>query len=190
MNFTDLLQEVIDETKRPDLRTRITSQIRQSTQAVHMAERWPRDLATEIVTFAQPTILGDFEYTNIPLFRKADAIYPSVGGVKTSITAFKEVKAFSQHDVTGEMEANYWYLAGNKIVVGSQGVFEELLVTYLKNPDCLGNTYSSWIADEYPYLIVYHATASILERIGARDLAQKARSQAAEQFKYMQSALI
>lgn len=189
MTLDDLVREVIEETKRPDLQSRIISQIRSSTQAVHLAERWSRDIAEETINFAIPAIKGTINTADLIRFRRVDAMWPMIDGVPVDDGLIK-VDNFTRRDAAGVLIDDYWYIIGTTITVGCSYPIQELKLSYLQNPDCMVSNYSSWIADEYPFLIIYHAAATLLERIGAKDMAAKCKAQASEEFKLMQSNLI
>lgn len=190
MDFAGLVNEVIEETKRPDLRNRIVQQIRSSTQAVHLSERWPRDLVIETINFNEPGYKVEVELANLPRFRKVDALYPIVDGIPRSDMQLREVDVFNRVDEAGTLISNYYYVVANKLVMGFDTPYTAAELVYLRNPDCLGANYSSWIAEDYPYLIIYHAAATILKRVGARELGAKCEEQASEEFRLLQRNLI
>lgn len=190
MEFVDLVNEVIEETKRPDLRTRIAQQVRSSTQAVHLSERWPRDLVIEQIVFTSPAYKVDIQLSDLTRFRKVDAAYPVIDGVANQDIQLVEVDVFSRRDGAGNLIDNYYYVVGDKLVLGFDYPYAAAELVYLRNPDCLGTTYSSWIAEEYPFFIVYHAAATILQRVGARELAAKCQEQASEEFRLLQRNII
>ena len=70
-------------------------------------------------------------------------------------------------------KTNVCYQMGNQISLKSSTVFSKCLVHYYKWPSLgiadAGASYSSWIANEHPYCIIYDAAASLYRSTGDSD---------------------
>lgn len=93
-------------------------------------------------------------------------------------------------DVYGSEKFDVCYAAGGTVNIKSTTSLQYLLLGYYAWPDVgqgtvveggsgvapvtgLGTRYYSWIADEFPFAIVYDAASTILQKIGMTDAARK-----------------
>lgn len=80
-------------------------------------------------------------------------------------------------DEFGYYRTNVAYQAGTNIFIRSRLAFRFLQIGFYQYPNVdtsnNGANFSSWVAIEYPFAIVYEATSNILQSIGQTDAARK-----------------
>lgn len=180
MNLSQLITAVYTETNRPDLAAETLQAVLEATQSIHSLDNFYKDIYESRVVFDNPTSYIQTLDTNaLPRFRKFSYIRKSAGpyglqslqystmtsnqtGLLTEITAadFLDSYGYEKRDV--------WYAAGSQINIKSSTPLQYAAVGWYQFPvlDATGITFSSWIAREQPYSIVYKAAGSIFAKIG------------------------
>lgn len=181
---------------------RIPNAVFASTLYLHHLENFWKDIITVDVIFDNPTqyiqtldrrVLKRFR--SISYFRKWDPNYeneqldpatlpPLFNG--TSITninlALKHLQIIDLgtggiFDSYGTERQDVCYAAGDTIFIKSSTPLSQGKLGYYSSPfldiSNVGNSYHSWIADEYPWAIIYHAEASIFTTTGDLDRARE-----------------
>lgn len=103
-------------------------------------------------------------------------------GVKERLGFLRQIAPDNIFDEFGTEKLDVWYQAGKTIWIKSAISIQYVLFGWyafpnidITTPDA-GVTYpnfSSWIADERPFAIIYDATSSVLQKIGMTDAARK-----------------
>jgi hypothetical protein len=85
---------------------------------------------------------------------------------------YVEVTASSVVDDYGLERTNYWYQAGKQVNLRIYTQVLAVVLGYWAYPDITSVAYNSWIASEYPDLIVEEAASNVFRMIGKFDEAQ------------------
>jgi hypothetical protein len=85
---------------------------------------------------------------------------------------------------------NIAYQAGEVYHLRSDTKFIRILLGCYRHPDITQATFSSWIALDHPYVIVYDAAMSLLHSIGFNEEAQRLKSVRDEYFLEMKNSNI
>lgn len=186
MNFTELCNEVINITKRPDLQSVIEAAVRASTLKLHQKDFFYRDIVEVGVSFPDEEYITSFKPSDVvPRFRKPaylrQWLYDGTsatfgrGGKK-----YEPVELGNSQDAYGCFKTDTYYMAGDLLQIRSSTALTHILFGAYVNPDITTDGYKSWIADEYPYAIVYDACVAVFRTIGANEQLQGVTQQAAE----------
>lgn len=166
MNFTALLSEVYTKTSRPDLVDDTKSAVKAATLKVHRYEDFSRDLFETGIAFQAADYQLQFYYQQLiprwrkdKYFRKADV--NGIPGVFLKRYALE--KTIDQYGLT---RTDVYYPSGSVININSSTLLQYLLLGCYLFPDINETTYTSWIADLYPFAIVYEASAIVFKSIG------------------------
>ena len=166
MTLTELQQEVYTVTNRPDLVAETLLAVRQSTLALHQMDFFYKDLQETGISFTAPAYTQELEYRSLlPRFRalkylrKSDSL-GAVTGFFTVITPEQVVDSY------GVDLVDVCYAAGASIEMKSREQFQYAVLGYYENPDISVASYSSWIAQDHPYAIVYEAAEKVFKMIG------------------------
>jgi len=173
-DLASIIADVYTLTNRPDLIAETLLAVKSATLKAHQSDYYPKDLAEVSIQFAAADYYQTLYYKSVvPRLRSLsyvrifDNSYNTSDPYSQTATDFLEILNPNQVlDSYNTNKTNVCYLAGDSIefrLYTQQQYF--LLGAYL-NPDVTSDGYSSWIADEHPYLIVYEAARVVFKTIG------------------------
>lgn len=164
-SFTDLFNDVIAITNRPDLVDQTKLAIRSATLKAHHSDFYPKDLFETGVEWSNPSLLQSLEYkTVIPLWRSFKYLRKYESGVPgTFFTMITPEESLDSYSVNRE---NVCYLAGSFIEIRSNTQDTNMLLGCYIHPTVTELNYKSWIAEDHPFAIVYEAAANIFKQTG------------------------
>lgn len=182
MTLAQLQAAVITETNRPDLIPETLQAVLEATLSIHTVDNFYKDIVEAQVVFNDPTLfLQILDTTTLPLFRNTAYIRKTDPGItaveqQTSQSTFssgqfnflKRVDVGDILDNYGYEKADIYYQAGSQINIKSGTALGYITVGWYAYPnlDPTGVAFASWIAREFPYVIVYKAAAGIFAKIG------------------------
>jgi hypothetical protein len=186
MNLQELISAVYTETNRPDLVDETLQAILEATLSVHTCEQFPKDIVEATVTFDDPLLhVQTLDTTAIPNYRSVAYIRkfdPGINSVQTTgnilpnqniyrATQFNFLKRVDIGDIVdryGYEKTDVWYQAGNLINIKSTTALAYVTLAWYRYPDLdpTGANFSSWIANEGPWCIVYKASGQVYAKIG------------------------
>jgi len=163
--FADLLSDIYDITKRPDLVAETKLAIRMATLKAHHSDFYPRDIAESGLTWVTPAYTQSLEFKNVfPNFRALKYIRKISSGVPgeffTVITPEQVLDSYRRD------RNNVCYMAGRMIEIKSNSLDSDMIVGYYADPDVTESGYSSWVADNADHVIIMEAAAVIFKMIG------------------------
>lgn len=176
MTFAEILAEVIGITKRPDLQDRTMSAIRAATLKMHQSDFFYKDLVEVPVQFTEAAYIQNFLPTDIlPYFRKAKYIRFWQGDVDGQPGPFlTPIQVENSNDSYGYIKTDVFYMAGQLLQIRTCDPCYRVLFGAYVNPVIAPiESYSSWIANEYPYAIIYEAVRTIFRSIGFTEQANE-----------------
>lgn len=178
--FSDLLTDIYSITNRPDLVADTKLALRSATLKAHHSDFYPKDLYETGVTFLTPAILAEFEYrTLIPRWRALkylrhfDLVSDTPGEF---FTVLDPTDVLDRYQI---QKQNVCYLAGELLKIRSPDALSYALLGCYIHPDTAEATYNSWIALEYPNLLVFETAGSIFKMIGFDEQATFYRNESA-----------
>lgn len=183
MTFAELLQEVYNITSRDDLVDMTKSAVKAATLKAHQTDFYSKDI------YETPIVFDTSEYTHsldiinlIPNYRalkymrKYDISDTTAGDFITVITP-EEVLDQYNRELT-----DICYVAGRNIEIKSSTEFSHILLGCYVLPIVTEASYSSWIADLYPYAIVYEAARFIFGATAQQTESNNMKEMVAEQY--------
>lgn len=187
--FAELLADVYTLTNRPDLVDETKLAVKQATLKAHHTDFYPKDLYEVGVSFASAAYLQSLEYrTLIPRYRalkflrKSD-VTGTPGTILTVLTPEQILDSYSQQKV------DICYLAGTQIEIKSSTELQYMLLGCYMHPDITELGFSSWIALDHPYAIVYEAASTLFKMIGYDEQAAMMKQNVLEQFTVLRMEL-
>lgn len=194
MNFQQLLDEVILITKRPDLIERTRSAVRAATLKMHHSNFYYKDLVEFAVEFNDALYIQNFiPFEIIPAYRKAkylriwqgDALTGSSGKFLENINIENAVDAY------GSSKVDVFYMAGQSLQIRTSCPVKRVLFGAYVHPTITPElSFKSWIAEEYPYAIIYEAARSVFFSIAATQQSQAYGQLTAEILSEMQMSSV
>lgn len=196
MNFTELVDAVYTETGRPDLVAQTQQQVVGSTRKMHGLDFFFKDIATVQALFDITGYVQTLDTSVLPLYRsmmyvrKWDPTFQSsqlnptilppltnsVNGVISPNIALAFLDPLAPDDIFstyGQEKTDVYYQVGSTLMMKSSTSFIQALIGYYKHPDTRAVTFTSWIAEEFPFAIIYDAASAILQKTGKQDVARK-----------------
>lgn len=167
MTFNELLAEVYLLTNRPDLTGITTSAVRSATLSLHSLDYYYRDLVEVGLVFTTPEYLQQIDYRvvlpsfrSLKYIRRTDSQGTALGDLFDVIVP---EQVLDQYKYT---KTNVCYVAGQIIQIRSSCPVQYILLGYYAHPNVNSATYSSWIAVDHPWAIVYKAAETVFKTIG------------------------
>lgn len=175
MNFTELFNEVVIITKRPDLVDRTKQAIRAATIKLHHSDLYYKDLVEVAVQFTGPFYLQSFIPTEVvPNFRMVKYIRLWNGDITGDVGIFLEnIQIENSLNAYKQIKTNVFYMAGQMLQIRGAGPLDKVLFGCYINPVVTPEaSFSSWIAVEKPYAIIYEAARQVFSSISFDTQAQ------------------
>ena len=184
MNLAELQAAVILETNRPDLTARTLQAVQSATLKAHQSDFFPRDIFESGIAFATSAYEQDLEVTTfVPRFRaiKYARIFDNIGN--TPLEMFDIISPENILDSYSQARTNVCYLGGLEIHFKAKNEFQHILFGCYLNPIIAVSTFTSWIADNHPFAIVYEAAAIIFRSTGNTEKFQSMRDLARDEYR-------
>lgn len=183
MTFQELLDEVYAITGRPDLEAETKSAIKAATLRAHHTDYYSKDIYETGVKFESPAYTQSLDYIALignfralKYIRKIDENTMQAGD-------FIQVAMPEQlFDEYGAECTDVCYVAGRVIEIKSSTQISTLLIGAYVDPIIVEQQYSSWIAELYPFAIIYEACRILYTTIGDQARARGFREQVAQEF--------
>jgi len=161
----DLVQKVFGITGSSNMLAETIDAIDRATRDAHTSNKWQRDVQYFSVHFGPEDGCPAKERQVMlpPLLRKITEVLVKLPQ-DTKPHVAKVAKSYSSHLLnTATTRA---VLLGNVLHVSASDIFNEVILGGFGRPDTGDNTYSSWIAEDYPNVIIYSAAAQVLSDLG------------------------
>lgn len=185
MTFDEMVAEVISITKRPDLQTKIESNVRAATLKAHHSDFYYKDLYEVPVQFTNQFILQSFIPTEVaPYFRKVKYIRLWEGDIEGDVGKFfTHIQIENSVDGYGYIKTDVYYMAGQLLQLRGTQPLNKVLFGCYQHPIITPSTaYRSWIADEMPYAIIYEAARVTFKSVSFTEQANEYSALVNEQF--------
>lgn len=185
MTLNELQAEVISLTRRPDLAALTLSAVKAATLKMHQADFYSKDIYETGVAFDSAAVLQSLEYkTLFPRWRALKYIR-KVDATATPPVAFgPALEVISPEAILDSyliQKSDVVYEAGQVLEIRLSSPHQYFVVGRYDHPNVTTDAYSSWIAQDYPYGIVYDAAATVFKSIGFSEMEASMRTLVAEQ---------
>ena len=184
MNLSELQSEVLSLVNRPELlNTTILAGVKAATLKLHQMDFFAKDILETGITFPSAEYLQQYDYSaNIPRWRALKylrKVDPTSGEVMDP--PLHILTPDNLLDDYGVEKTNVVYQAGTVLNIKCDAEIQQFVLGCYLNPDVGTGTYTSWIATEYPYAIVFDAAAMVFKAIGFKEEESSMRILAGEQ---------
>lgn len=183
MKFKDIEQEIYRLTKRPDLVEQTRGAIRLATLKAHHTDYYSKDLFEMGVDFEQEATRQQLDYISLvpnlrafKYFRLSDSTCDDMGPFLEIITPEEILDAY------GCNRTNIAYVAGRVLEIRSAADFRYGLLGCYVHPTVTDGDYCSWVAEQYPYCIIYETARVLFKTIGYDEESAQYNSLTAEAF--------
>lgn len=161
MNFTEVVNEVVDITKRPDKIKDIRREVNAAINFFSVETNFARDRSEQSVAIDATIYAQSIPLSVLTRFRKVDVIKPS-GRCSLSNKEPSNIFTRNPSDAT-----NVWYLAGNQINISTDSLNATLLLAYYSFPPILTDIAPDyWMLEVSPFMVIDRAASKIFANIG------------------------
>lgn len=167
MTFDELLEEVYIKTNRPDLEAETKSAVKAATLKAHRSDYFSKDIYETGVEFNDANYRQALDYatliTNFRAFKYFRRVENATddNGIPMEILTPEALL-----DSYGIAKTDIAYVAGRVLELRASVSFKYGLLGVYVLPIVTEDKYSSWIAELYPYAIVYEAARVVFRVIG------------------------
>lgn len=196
MTLAELTQQVYTITNRADRVAETLSAIQSATLKMHQSDYYWKDIfeagfnaGTDSITYEH-----DIDYRSIiPLFRSWKYIRkwtPDPTGQNPAgcpgklLTLVEPMNVFDDY---GAQKTDVYYGAGAFVHVKSSTQDQYYILGCYVNPNITSAGYSSWVALDHPFAIIYEAAAMVFKAIGKDEEAVTYRTLNADQIGILKS---
>lgn len=177
MSFLDIVTDVVDTIRRPDLVEFINRRARQQVKYLHGLDNYPQDLQEKVLdVIYQP-------FFKIPLpdrFRRFSQIVPLDHEGARIRLATDELERYGFRECDPRYmvgfhkvpDTNVWYVAGDVVNILSNCNYPKLQLRYYTFPDTTPDNFTTWIIESYPELVTYRILSVCYRMLGSADQAK------------------
>ena len=161
----DLVQKVIGITGSNNMLAETSDAVSRATRDAHTSNKWQRDVGYITVMFGpedgcpakerQILLPPNFAHITELLVKMPRELRP---------TPVKLAKSYTSH--LRNVENIRAVLLGNVIHISAPDVFNDIIIGGITRPVTSDDGYRSWIALDYPNVIIYNAAAQVLSDLG------------------------
>lgn len=191
MTLAELIQEVYTLTARPDLVSETSSAVKAATLKAHQSDYYFKDLFESGIAFSTAAFIQNLDYRalianwrSLKYLRKFDFTNNVPGRLLETIVPENVLNDYQTQ------RTDICYGAGAFIQINSSTKEQYYLLGAYLNPILTDAGYSSWVALDHPYFIVFDAAATVFKAIGKDDEATTYRQLVAEQLTMLKTANI
>lgn len=192
MTLAELVDAVYTITGRPDRVAETSLAIKSATLKAHQSDYYYKDLCEQLLTFASSDYVQQLEYrVTIPNFRAIkylryfDNVSLTAGKFLTLVTPEQVL------DATYSIErSDIYYASGAIINIKLSTQQQYLLSGFYEYPNITDVGYSSWVALDHPFVIIYDAAATVFKAIGKDEEAAAFRTLVTEQLTLLRNSNI
>ena len=191
MNFSELCAEVYTITGRSDRVAETESAVKAATLKAHQQDYFYKDIFETGISFASSEFTQSFDYRlTLPRWRALKYLrkWDNVGlAPGTELEVILPELILDRYKVQRQ---DICYVAGSYIQINSSTEEQYYLLGAYLNPDITTSGFSSWVALDHPYAIVFDAAATVFKAIGKDEEAAAYRGLLAEQISLLKASNI
>ena len=167
MTFDELVAEVYLITNRSDLVGETKSAVKAATLKAHKSDFYSKDIFEVGVEFTTAEFRQSFDYvTLLSNFRAFSYLRRVEDELDDTGTFFDIITPLELLDEYGKGRTDIAYVAGRVLEIRSSVTFSKALLGAYVLPIVRENAYLSWVAEQFPFAIVYEAARVLFKSIG------------------------
>lgn len=182
MTLAELIAEVYILTGRSDRVAETLSAVKSATLKAHQSDYYYKDIFESGLAFSTLAYLQNLDYRSllprwraVKYLRKYDPLTNTPGDFLNLILPEQVLDKFAIQ------EKDIFYVAGAFLQINSSTQQQYYLLGCYLNPDITEATYTSWVALDHPYAIIYDAAATVSKAVGKDEAAAQYKTLVAEQ---------
>lgn len=191
MTFDELVAEVYALTKRPDLISETAAAVKAATLKAHHTDFYSKDLYQTSVSWSSPSFRQQLDYIDLvsnlrsfKFLRKAEDACDGEGDFFCMITPDEILDSY------GYNKLDVMYVAGRILDIRSSTEFQYALMACYLHPVVRDGAYCSWVAEQYPYAVIYEACRVIFKTIGYDEQSAQYNNLVADEYTLLRASAI
>lgn len=180
--FAELLSDTYLLTNRPDLVNETKMAVKAATLKLHHTDFYPKDLYETGISWSPVSYIQSLDYRSLiprwrsfKFLRKYDATTSTPGDFFSLLVPEQVLDSYNQ------ARSDICYLAGESLEIKSSTQDDNMIIGCYIHPDITEGNFTSWVALDHPYAIVYEAAASLFKMIGYDEQATMMKQMVVEQ---------
>ena len=161
MLVSEIVTDIIDTLRRPDLQSFVEVRARQQIKLLHSFDNFPRDKVEQTITIQNPGVLVRTALP--PFWRKWDSIMPiTYEGNRIPLptddvdwVGFREADPRKVMGYRDNVDTDFYYVAGDALNIKMSVAAPKLLVSYYVYPDLRSPNAVTWVTETFPELSTY-----------------------------------
>ena len=187
--FAELVSDVNVITNRPYLVDETKLAVKAATLKAHQSDFYPKDLHEVGIAWSDPDYIQSIEYrTLIPRWRAFKYLRKYTSGVPGAF--FDMLTPEETLDGYGINKENVCYLAGEMLEIRSDSQDSNMILGCYLNPITSEAGFTSWIAQDHPYAIVFEAARIVFRNVGSIEESNNMRQEVAEQYQILKQEVV
>lgn len=188
-SLNSLMSDVYVLTNRPDLEAETKLAVKKATLKMHHSDYYPKDLFETGIAWNPPAFIQSLAYkTLIPNWRSFKYLRKYSDGLAGAFfTLLTPEETLDRYSIAKE---NICYVAGDQLEIRSSTEDTNMLIGCYVHPNITDSGFSSWIADEHPYAVVFEAAAGVFKMIGQDQEAAYYKQEIVEQIAMIRQSQI
>ena len=183
MTFDELVAEVYLITNRSDLSNETISAVKAATLKAHKSDFYSKDIYETGVQFDTADFRQSMDYiTLLSNFRAIKYLRRVENATDDSGQFFDVITPDEVLDSYGIGRTDIAYVAGRVLEIRSSVTFQFALLGCYVLPIVREGAYQSWVAEQFPYTIVYEAARVVFRMIGQMEESNAQAQLVAEEY--------
>ena len=182
MTFDELVTEVYSLTNRPDLVAETKLAVKAATMKAHQTDFYSKDIYETYVDLGD-TASYSFSLDYITLISN----FRALSYIRTFLEVISPLEVLDRYGAT---RLNVAYIAGRVIEMKAATTFSKCILGCYVLPVVTEAGYTSWIAQLYPYAIVFEAARVVFKTIGYDEQSAAYEGLVGEQFNLLRASAL
>jgi hypothetical protein len=183
VTLTELIDEVYGLTGRSDLAAETKSAVKAATLKAHRSDYYSKDIFETGVQFTAASYTQCLDYSCVVSnFRTLKYLRRVEDASDDSGVFFEIVTPDDILDSYAQNRADIAYVAGDSLQIRAAIPFSKAIMGAYTLPVVTDSGYSSWVATDNPYAIIYEACRVLFKTIGFDEQSAAFNSLVAEEY--------
>ncbi len=191
MTFDELVEEVYTITNRSDLTAATKAAVKAATLKGHKTDFYSKDIYEQGVEMVEADFTHSLDYINlISNFRAFKYVRRVTGATDDAGTFIEIITPEELLDEYGQGRTDVAYVAGRVLEIKASVSFQYFLLGCYVLPIVTESNYSSWIAEQCPYYIIYEASRVLFRQLGQLEESNGYAQLAAEELQLLKQGAL
>lgn len=176
MTLTEIVQVVVDETRRKDKQDTIHRIVREAINTVHSLRLFPRDMVEDEVVLQSPN-LYQFKINLPPRFREFEYVLPltASGGRMRTVWPDNMYQLITPAELLNNSyneKKDVFYITGPALAISAGAAPAKLGMAWYALPETADPHLETWLMELHPHAFIDTAKKLFYRRHGREDLAR------------------